>query len=113
MVWIRGEQVTLHQRIEGTERDAFGHPVITYSDVVVNNVLIAPVSVSEMTDSVDLETMSDTYTLGIPKGDANEWKHGKVTFWGKTFEVIGGVSEGMENLIPLEWNKKVTVRLCE
>ena len=49
------------------------------------------------------------YTLGIPKGDAHDWENATVEFFGKKFRTYGGVTQGIEDLIPLLWNKKVKV----
>ena len=53
------------------------------------------------------------YTLAIPKGDTHEWEDQKVIFFGKEWRVFGAELEGIEDLIPLDWNKKVYVERYE
>ena len=53
------------------------------------------------------------YTLGIPKGDQNEWKDREVRFFGRKWRTIGFPLEGIEAMIPLDWNKKVMVEAYE
>ena len=43
----------------------------------------------------------------------HEWEDRKVTFFGKDWRVFGIPSEGIESMIPLKWNKKVTVERYE
>ena len=53
------------------------------------------------------------YTLALPKGDAHDWHNVTVEFFGQKFHTYGDVAQGIENLIPLCWNKKVTVERYE
>jgi hypothetical protein len=53
------------------------------------------------------------YTIALPKGDSNDWADRKVSFYGRQWRTIGLPEEGMEENLPLCWNKKVRVRLCE
>lgn len=50
-----------------------------------------------------------TFTLGIPKGDSNEWADRKIGFFGRIFRSIGFPAQGIEANIPLSWHKKVQV----
>ena len=49
------------------------------------------------------------YTLAIPKGDTHDWEDKEVKFFGKRWRTFGIPLEGIEQLIPLDWNKKVMV----
>jgi len=51
--------------------------------------------------------------LAIPKGDTNIWEDQEVRFFGERFRVFGKPLQGIDDLIPLEWNKKVTVERYE
>lgn len=51
--------------------------------------------------------------LAIPKGDTHDWADTYVCFRGREWRTIGLPQEGMEENIPLCWNKKVRVRLME
>ena len=51
--------------------------------------------------------------MGIPKGDENNWENKEVLFFGKKWRTIGIAQQGIESLIPLDWNKKVMVERYE
>ncbi|MBR6473422.1 MAG: hypothetical protein IKS99_06860 [Firmicutes bacterium] len=109
---MKGITVTLYDRtISGY--DAFNHPIYEETAIQVDNVLVAPTSSDDVIDATTLEGKKAVYTLGIPKGDNHDWEDRKISFWGKTWHSFGMPLEGIENLIPLEWNKKVTVELYE
>lgn len=90
-------------------RDAFNAPVYNEEWVNVDNVLVAPVSSTEALDILNLTGKKAVYTLGIPKGDKHTWEDCSVRFLGEVWHSIGFPQEGIEELIPLSWNKKVTV----
>ncbi len=46
--------------------------------------------------------------LGIPKGDTNKWENREVKFFGRKWRTIGLPQEGIESMIPLSWNRKVS-----
>ena len=104
---IKGVSVVLHKRTV-KEYDPLGNPIYKIDDVTVNNVLWNVTTVDDLIDSTRLEGTLELYTLAIPKGDTNTWLENKVTFNGKTYHCYAE-SEGIEALIPLEWNKKVLV----
>ena len=105
---IRGIPVVLTVKTM-TGEDAFGAPIYETSTETVENVLVAPSSAEEIQDTLTLTGRRAVYTLGIPKGDAHVWEDTTVQFFGQTFHTIGPVTEGIEALIPLCWNKKVQV----
>lgn len=110
---MKGITVTLYERIV-TGADSFNAPVYTETPVQVENVLVAPLSDTEVLETVNLTGAKAVYQLGIPKGDTHEWTSGmKVSFFGETFRIIGLPTEGIDALIPLSWNKKVKVERCE
>lgn len=47
--------------------------------------------------------------MGIPKGDTHDWEDVIVEFWGKRWRQYGRIIQGIEDLVPLDWNKKITV----
>jgi len=105
---IQGIPVVLTVKTKVGE-DAFGAPIYEPSAETVENVLVAPTSAEEIQDTLTLTGRRAVYTLGIPKGDAHVWEDTTVQFFGQTFHTIGPVTEGIEALIPLCWNKKVQV----
>ena len=109
---IRGIAVKLYQKTESGV-DAFNRPAYEETTVIVDNVLVAPSSSEEILDALNLTGRRAVYTLGIPKGDTHDWKNAKVEFFGQTFRAIGSPMEGIEDLIPLCWNKKVRVEAID
>jgi hypothetical protein len=104
----KGITVILYERSEsGT--DGFNRPIYTETAVEVANVLIGEPSTDEITNEINLSGKRLAYTLAIPKGDSHVWTDRKVSFWGQTFHTIGEPTQGIEDLIPLSWNKKVKV----
>lgn len=105
---IKGITVKLIELVE-TGRDRFNNPVYTENEVDVDNVLVAPASSDDIVDSTTLYGKKAIYTLAIPKGDQHVWEDQKVSFFGETWHVFGFATEGIEDNIPLCWNKKVMV----
>ncbi len=113
MARLRGITVTLYDRTE-TGRDRLNHPVYELTPVEVDNVLVAPMSSTEVLETYNLTGRRAAYQMAIPKGDAHDWSAGKkVRFFGHDWRIIAIPTEGIEDLIPLSWNKKVQVELYE
>ena len=103
-----GVTITLYNKTQ-TGVDGFNRPVYTETAIQVDNVLIGEPSTQDIVDELNLTGKKLAYTLAVPKGDTNEWTDRKVSFFGKTFRTFGEVTQGIEDLIPLAWNKKVKV----
>lgn len=112
MVLMKGIDVILTDKIQ-TGIDDFGSPLMEEKEIVIKNVLVAPSSTDDITNSVNLTGKKAVYTLGIPKGDTNVWENKEVVFFGKRWKTIGIPVEGIEDLIPLKWHKKVMVEHYE
>lgn len=109
---MRGITVKLYEKTKvGT--DGFNAPVFEEVPVEVENVLVAPASSEGMVTEQDLQGKKEVYILGIPKRDTHDWKNRKVEFFGRTFKTVNVPEEGIEDLIPLSWNKKVKVERYE
>lgn len=111
---MRGITVTLLKRTQ-TGTDAFNRPTYTETEVQIDNVLVSPVQTGgdEVLSTLDLTGRKAVYTLAIPKGDSNEWEGNRVRFFGETWQVIGIPTQGIDALIPLDWNMKVQVERIE
>lgn len=110
---MKGITITLYNRTQ-TGNDALNHPVYEETAVSVENVLVAPMSTTEATETYNLTGRKAVYQLAIPKSDTNEWTAGKkVSFFGETWRIIAMPEEGIDKLIPLSWNKKVKVEKYE
>lgn len=108
MALIEGIAVTLYQRTQ-TGTDAFHAPVYTETPVVVENVLVCPVSSVDTATDLQLYGKRAEYELCIPKGDAHAWEDCTVEFFGRRWRCFGFVTEHIEQNLPLCWNRKVKV----
>lgn len=109
---IKGITVTLISKKE-VGRDPFNKPIYEDVEIEVDNVLVSPTKSEEVLNQQNLTGRTAVYTLAIPKGDTNEWENQEVRFFGERWQVLGIPLEGIEHLIPLDWNKKVTVARFE
>ena len=108
MAKIKGVTITLVDKVE-TGKDPFGKTTYETKEVEVHNVLIAPTSTEDIVNQQSLTGKKAVYTLAIPKGDTHEWVDREVHFFGEKWRTVGFPIQGIEDLIPLDWNKKVTV----
>lgn len=109
---IKGITVTLIQKQE-TGRDPFGSPIYADVEIPVENILVAPTLSDDVINTLNLTGRKAVYTLGIPKGDTHEWENQEVRFFGERWRVFGIPLQGIEEMIPLDWNKKVMVERYE
>ena len=63
----------------------------------------------ELVNELQLYGKRLAYTLALPKGDAHDWYDVTVEFFGQRFRTYGDMTEGIEAMIPLRWNRKVKV----
>ena len=112
MTKIKGITVTLYAATQ-TGTDGFGDPIYEETPIEVENVLVAPSSADEVLETTNLYGKQAIYTLAIPKDDDNDWQDRRVSFFGEDWRVFGIPSLGIEDNIPLDWNKKVTVERFE
>lgn len=105
---IHGIPITLIDK-QVISVDPFGSPVVKDVEILVDNVLVAPATTEDVTSQMSLTGKKISYTLGIPKGDMHDWENKEVRFFGKRWRTVGIPLEGIEELTPLEWNKKVMV----
>lgn len=90
------------QMIKGTD-------ITLYTDggaETVSNVLIGEPSETEL-----IGFKIPVYTLAVPKTDVHDWLDRKVIFFGNTFRTVGHPQQGMDENIPLCWNKKIRAEL--
>lgn len=112
MAMIKGIRIILYDKKQiGT--DDFGRPIYEEVPIEVENVLVAPTNTDDIVTTLNLTGKKAVYTLAIPKGDAHDWKDKKVEFFGRTWKTFGIPMEGIEENIPLDWNKKVMVECYE
>ena len=107
---ITGITIKLYTQAE-TGKDDFNRPTYTETSVDVYNVLVGQPTEEEILSTMNLTGRRVIYVLGIPKGDTHDWIDKTVEFWGQKFKTIGAPIQGIEEMIPLSWNKKVRVEL--
>jgi hypothetical protein len=109
---LKGITITYLRKLRvGT--DDFNAPIYDLIGEPVENVLVSPTTSDDVVNSIDLTGKKLVYTLAIPKGDSHDWEDCIVEFFGKRFKSFGFPIQGIEDNIPLSWNKKVTVELYE
>lgn len=109
---IKGMPVKLYERVlSGT--DEFDHPVYTETPVIVENVLVAPASTTEILDKLNLTGKKAVYNIAIPKGDSHTWQDCRVDFFCQSWKVIGLPQQGIDENIPGSWNQKWMVERYE
>lgn len=112
MARLKGITVTLINKVQ-TGTDPFDNPIYEDVEIEVDNVLVSPTSTDDVVNTMDLTGRKAVYTLAIPKGDTNDWENKEVRFFGERWRVIGMPLQGIDELIPLDWNKKVMVERYE
>lgn len=108
---LKGIPILLHQKTQTSAGDPFNRPNYTDSVVTIDNCLVAPLSEGDnsITTELNLNGKHGLYQIAVPKGDTHVWEDQIVEFFGHQWKVIGFPTEGIEDLIPLSWNKKVVV----
>lgn len=109
---IKGITVTLYEKTQ-TGENPLGEPIYEEVPTQVENVLVSPATSSDLPDAVNLDGKKAVYTLAIPKGDTHIWENRKVSFFGSDWMTFGFSYGGIEDLIPLDWNKKIQVERYE
>lgn len=112
MTILKGIEIILLDKVENGV-DEFNHHIFVDKEIVVKNVLVAPVKTEDVLNIVNLTGKRAEYQLGIPKGDTNTWENREVVFFGKKWRTIGIPQEGIESMIPLSWNRKIMVERYE
>lgn len=112
MARIKGITITLYDEVQ-TGTDPFGNPITKEVEISVDNVLVSPTTSDDVVNQLNIDGRKAVYTLGIPKGDTNNWENKEVQFFGQRFRTFGIPLEGIEEMVPLQWNKKVMVERYE
>ena len=108
---MRGVTVTLYEQTQ-TGVDEFGVPIYAETPVNVDDVLVGEPTTDDIAAATALYQKVIRYMLGIPKGDAHDWKDKKVS-WSDAYGVthvcktFGYPITGVEANIPTRWHMKV------
>lgn len=108
---MKGITIKLVKKTE-TGKDRLNQPIYKEEEVDVDNVLVGEPSSDEIANTLSLYGKKAKYTLAIPKGDTNTWEDTTVILpapFEGTYKTIGYPTAGIEENIPLKWNKKVMV----
>ena len=110
MAYLKGITVTLIVK-RSAGKDAFNREIFQESTEEVENVLVAPVSQNggEILSELSMNGKKARYQLAIPKGDQHNWDDAIVEFFGERWKSVGFSTIGIEDMIPLDWNRKVVV----
>lgn len=112
---IKGRTVLLYVKTDTGERDPFGAPIYTETATPVDNVLISPVSDTDMVEQLNLTGKKSVYTLHIPRGDDHEWRDSVVEFYGEKWKTFGNVTMWQDDLVPAfsDWASSISVERYE
>lgn len=110
MGYLKGITIKLINK-KSVGRDAFNREIFEETPEEVENVLVAPLSQdgNEILNELSLNGKKAKYLLGIPKGDTHTWEDRTVEFFGERWRTVGFSTIGIEDMIPLDWNRKVVV----
>lgn len=109
---IKGIKVKLIKK-EKIGVDDFDAPIFSYNEQYVDNVLVTPQVSDDLINELHLQGKKIAYVLAIPKTDSNSWVDCEVEFFNRRFRTVGIETQGIAELIPLDWNKKVGVEYIE
>lgn len=110
---MHGMTVILYELVK-TGENQIGEPIYEEVRHEVEDVLVGQPTEQEVIDALNLYGKKAVYTLGIPKKDDHNWiAEERVEFFGQSFKIIGKPIQGIEDLIPGRWNKKVRVEAYE
>lgn len=112
MIAIKGIPVKITTKLL-SGYDDFNNPIYVEGEEIVENVIVSPVSSEDATEEFNLTGKHIVYTLCIPKGDAHKWDNTKVEFFNQKWQTVGYPKEYIEDMVPLEWNKQISVEHYE
>jgi len=113
MASIKGIVVKIIPKIQ-SGADEFNAPIyIEGVSIEVDNVLVAPVDSQENLEVTNLYGKKAQYQIAIPKGDDHVWTDAIVEFFGYRWRVFSLPQNGIEKMMPLDWNDKYYVERYE
>lgn len=89
--------------------DSFNAPVYSEELINVDDCLVGQPTADDMSNTLALYGKTIAYTIGIPKGDTNNWIDTEVIFFGERFRTIGYPETGIQANIPLRWGQNIKV----
>lgn len=107
---IKGVAVTVSTPTS-TSNDRFGNPVTTWTDSVVDNVLVSP-GVTDDLEAARPDGVTVDYTLHFPKSFNGSLEGCKITLpapWTGVYYVVGSPGPYIDANTPTAWNMPVEV----
>ena len=89
--------------------DDFGESICTEELVNVPDCLVGQPSAADISNVLALYGKKIAYTIGIPKGDTNDWVDAEIEMFGGRFHTIGYPETGIQANIPLRWGQNIKV----
>lgn len=105
---IRGRQITLH-RPKSTSVDGFNNQVIEWEDETIKNVLIEPLSTTDLTTIERVNGDKVSLKLHLPKTYQLDTRGCECTVDGYRYKVIGAPTPYMQENTPTKWNYPIEV----
>lgn len=105
---IKGMPVVLYETTV-TGYDPLNAPIYSETPIVVDNVLVSPISTADIISGVQLYGKHAVYELCIPKDDSHDWEDKVVEFFGHKWRTFGFPQQWIPENVPLSWNLKVMV----
>ena len=105
---IKGMTVQLVIKTQ-TGSDPFGNPINTEELVDIPDVLVGQPTADDMTTSISLYGKKCEYVLGIPRKDDHDWTDSDVIIRGERYRTQGYPMRGIDENVPLRWNRNIKV----
>lgn len=105
---MKGMTIQLVKKTQ-TDMDQFGAPIYTEELVDVDDCLVGQPSADDVSNTLALFGKKIAYTIGIPKGDTNDWTDAEIEMFGARFRTIGYPETGILENIPLRWGQNIKV----
>ena len=105
---MKGMTIQLVKKTQ-TDTDEFGAPVYSEELVNVSDCLVGQPSADDISNVLALYEKKIAYTIGIPKGDTNNWVDAEIEMFGGRFRTIGYPETGIQANIPLRWGQNIKV----
>lgn len=105
---IKGMTVQYITQVQ-TGVDGFGAPIYTETAVNIDDVLVGQPTTDDITTTVSMYGKRCELVLGIPRTDEHEWVDAVVQIRGERFRTIGYPMRGVDENVPLRWNRNVKV----
>ena len=105
---MKGITIQLVKKTQ-TGTDEFNRPIYSEDFIDVADCLVGQPSADDVSNVLALYGKRIAYTIGIPKGDTNDWTDAEVLVFGDRYKTIGYPETGIQANIPLRWGQNIKV----